>query len=167
VHVESDGSDLDSAYVCLWKSGEVYLTGLTDAGGNITFTPAPATAGSLYVTATKHNYLPYRGSGLVTDPAPPAVTDLAIVLCQDDLVLAWTSPEAKTIVRYVIYRDTAHDFVPAPGDSIGGTSDTSYTDAGVVAPGTSYYYAIKAVSDSGGKSEPSNCVGEYDIDLAK
>ncbi len=166
VHVESDGSDLDSAYVCLWKPGEVYLTGYTDAGGNISFTPAPATAGSLFVTVTKHNYLPYRGNGLVTDPAPPPVTDLTVQKCADDLVLTWTSPEAKTIIRYVIYRDTDSDFVPAPDDSIGGTADTSYTDAGAVGgSSTGYYYAIKAVSDSGGKSEPSNCVGEFDRDL--
>jgi hypothetical protein len=166
VHVESGGSDLDSAYVCLWKPGEVYLTGNTDPGGDITFTPSPVTAGSLYVTVTKHNYLPYRGSGLVTDPAPPAVTDLSIELCENDLVLSWTSPDAKTIVRYVIYRDTESDFIPAPDDSIGGTTDISYTDAGVVAPGVGYYYAIKAVSASGGKSEPSNCVGECDIELS-
>jgi hypothetical protein len=166
VHVSSGGGDLDSAYVCLWKSGEVYLTDHTDAGGDAIFTPSPATAGSLYVTVTKHNCLPYRGSGLVTDPAPPAVTDLSIELCEDDLVLAWTSPDAKTIVRYVIYRDTESGFVPAAEDSIGGTTDVSYADAGAVGgSGTGYYYVIKAVSESGGKSESSNRVGEFDINL--
>jgi len=165
VHVSSGGSDLDSAYVCLWKSGEIYLTGHTDAGGDIGFAPAPATTGSLHVTVTKHNYLPYRGNAQVTEAAPPPVTDLSIQLCENDLVLTWTAPDTKTVVRYVIYRDTAGDFVPAPEDSIGGTADVAYTDAGVVAPGVSHYYTVKAVSDSGGKSEPSNCVGEHDIEL--
>jgi hypothetical protein len=166
VHVASGGSDLDSAYVCLWKSGEVYLTGYTDASGQVAFTPVPATAGSLHVTVAKHNYLPYRGSAQVTDSAPPPVTDLSIQLCEDDLVLAWTAPGIKTIERYVIYRDTDGDFVPAEEDSIAGTAGTSYIDTGVVGgPSTGYYYVVKAVSDSGGKSEPSNCVGELDVEL--
>jgi hypothetical protein len=166
VHVASGGSDLDSAYVCLWKSGEVYLTAFTDAGGNATFAPTPVTAGSLHVTVTRHNYLPYRGNAEVTEAAPPPVTDLSIELCEDNLVLAWTPPGTKTIVRYVIYRSTEGDFVPAPGDSIAGTADTSYTDTGAVGgSSTGYYYVIKSVSDSGGKSEPSNCVGEFEIQL--
>jgi hypothetical protein len=166
VHVASGAGNLDSAYVCLWKPGEVYLTGCTDAGGDVVFIPAPATEGSLYVTVTKHNYLPYRGNGFVTEAAPPAATDLAIQKCAEDLVLTWTPPDMKTIVRYVVYRDTESDFVPAPDDSIGGTADTSYADAGAVGgSSTGYYYAIKAVSDSGGKSEPSNYVGEFDVDL--
>jgi hypothetical protein len=166
VHVASGGSDLDSAYICLWKSGEVYLTGHTDAGGDIVFMPAPATAGSLHVTVTKHNYLPYQGSSQVTGSAPPPVDDLSIELSEDDLVLAWTSPEAKTVVRYVIYRSAEGDFVPCEDDSIAGTAGTAYTDAGAAGGSSSgYFYAVRAVSDSGGKSEPSNCVGEFDVDL--
>jgi len=166
VHVESGESNLEDAYVCLWKAGEVYLADYTDPGGNVMFTPAPATPGSLYVTVTKHNYLPYQGEAQVTDAAPPAVTDLSIELCEEDLGLTWTSPETKAIVRYVVYRDTESDFVPAQEDSIGGTVDTTHSDPGAVGgSSTGYYYAIKAVSDSGGKSQPSNCVGQFDIDL--
>jgi len=166
VHVASGGNDVDSAYVCLWKSGEVYLTGHTNAEGDAIFTPAPATPGSLHVTVTRHNYLPSRSSAQVTDTAPPPVTDLSIQMSQDDLVLSWTSPEAKTVVRYVIYRSTEGDFVPGEEDSIAGTAGLTYTDTGAVGGSSSgYYYAVKAVSDSGGKSEPSNCVGEFDIVL--
>jgi len=166
VHVSSGGSNLDNAYVCLWKSGEVYLTAFTDAGGDAGFAPAPATAGSLHVTVTKHNYLPYRGNTQVTEPAPPPVTDLSIQMCHNDLALAWTSPETKTIVRYIIYRNTAGDFVPVPEDSIAGTSGTSYTDAGAVGgSGSGYYYVVRTISDSGGKSEPSNMVGEFEMEL--
>jgi hypothetical protein len=166
VHVESGGGNLEDAYVCLWKPGEVYLTDHTDAGGDVVFNPSPATAGSLFVTVTKHNYLPYQGDAQVTEAAPPPVADLAINLSTDDLVLTWSPPEAKTIVRYVVYRNTSSDFVPAPEDSIGGTGDMIYTDVGAAAGiGVNYYYAIKSVSDSGGKSEPSNCVGQFDIEL--
>jgi hypothetical protein len=58
VNVASGGAPLSGAGVCLWKGSEVYLTGLTNAGGNATFTPEPATVGTMYVTVTKHNYLP-------------------------------------------------------------------------------------------------------------
>ncbi len=62
IHVEDSSSHapVESAYVCLFKEHEVYLTGYTDAGGDITFTPSPSTQGSMYVTVTKHNYLPYQ-----------------------------------------------------------------------------------------------------------
>ncbi|MFQ6618557.1 MAG: C25 family cysteine peptidase, partial [Fidelibacterota bacterium] len=62
VHVEDSTTHfpVESAYVCLWKENDVYLTGYTDAGGDITFNPAPSTQGSMYVTVTKHNYIPYQ-----------------------------------------------------------------------------------------------------------
>ena len=41
VNVKDDnsGSDIENAYVCLWKGDEVYLTDYTDSSGNITFNP--------------------------------------------------------------------------------------------------------------------------------
>ncbi len=166
VHVTSGGGSLDSAYVCLWKPGEVYLTGYTDGGGDISLTPAPATAGSLFVTVTKHNYLPYRGDGQVTEAAPPPVTDLTVHKCVEDLVLSWSPPDSKIIVRYVVYRSTQSDFLSAQADSLASAVDTFYTDADAVGgSSTGYYYAIRSVSDSGGKSESSSCVGHFDVDL--
>ncbi|MCK4597699.1 hypothetical protein KAU04_06645, partial [bacterium] len=166
VHVESDGSDVSGAYVCLWKQGEVYLTDSTDGSGDVTFTPSPSTIGTMYVTVTKHNYLPHEGDAMASSGPPPAVTDLQIALNQGDLVLTWSTPGEKAVVRYVVYRDTQSDFVPAPGDSIGGTADTTYTDVGAAGSVvTNYYYAVKAVDDSEQKSNPSNIVGEHDKDL--
>jgi hypothetical protein len=167
VHVEDSGGDLDSAYVCLWKPGEVYLTNITDVNGDAAFSPAPASVGSLYVTVTRYNYLPYEGDAqVVSGGPPPVVSDLEIALSKVDLVLSWSPPEEKAIVRYVVYRDTEYDFVPAPEDSIGGTEDTTYTDAGAAGTaGINYYYAVKSVSDAGEKSDPSNTVGEFNIEL--
>jgi hypothetical protein len=48
------------AYVCLWKAGDVYEAGYTNTSGEITFTPSPCSAGSVYVTVTKRDYLPYQ-----------------------------------------------------------------------------------------------------------
>jgi len=167
VHVESGGGHLEGAYVCLWKPGDVFLTDNTDINGDVTFSPAPASLGSLYVTVTKHDYLPYEGGAeVISGGPPPAVTDLGIALSKADLVLSWSPPQEKTVVRYVVYRDTLSIFVPAPEDSIGTTADTTYTDAGVAGMvDTNYYYVVKSVSDTGQKSDPSNTVGEFDSNL--
>jgi hypothetical protein len=121
----------------------------------------------MYVTETKRNYLPPEGDPEVIPGGPPSpITDLGIALSQGDLVLTWSPPEEKTVVGYVVYRDTDPNFIPAPGDSIGGTADTIYTDVGAAGSVlTNYYYAVKAVSDTGQKSDPSNIVGEHDKDL--
>jgi hypothetical protein len=60
VHVEDAASlaPVEEAYVCLWKANEVYLTGYTDASGDVAFNPIPSTEGLMHVTVTKHNYLP-------------------------------------------------------------------------------------------------------------
>jgi len=73
VHVEEiGGGDVYQAYVCLWKEDDgVYETGYTDANGDVTLTltPTPTTIGTMYVTVTKHNYLPDEGDAeVVTVP---------------------------------------------------------------------------------------------------
>ncbi len=68
VHVEEvGGDDVYSAYVCLWKGDEVYLTGYTNSSGDITFNPSPTTPGIMYVTVTKHNFLPYESEATVLE----------------------------------------------------------------------------------------------------
>ena len=77
VTVTSGGSALSGATVCLWKGTEVYLVGTTNASGVATFSPSPTTTGTMYVTVTKHNYIPYEGSATVEeagDTTPPDVT---------------------------------------------------------------------------------------------
>ena len=60
VHVEDSTTfaPVESAYVCLSKGNEVHLTGYTNASGNLTLRPSPTTTGSMFVTVTKHNYIP-------------------------------------------------------------------------------------------------------------
>jgi hypothetical protein len=61
-------SPVYQACVCLWKGSEVYLKGYTNSSGNITFDLSPSTQGIMYVTVTKHNYLPYQDSASVASP---------------------------------------------------------------------------------------------------
>jgi hypothetical protein len=64
VHVqEAGGGPVENAFVCLWKTDEVYLTGFTDSSGNVSFTPSPSTRGTLFVTVTKQNYIPFQATG--------------------------------------------------------------------------------------------------------
>lgn len=69
VHVDDagTGAPVNQAYVCLWRGDEVYLTGYTDAAGDVSFNPSPSTLGTMYVTVTKHNYLPYEKNVIVRE----------------------------------------------------------------------------------------------------
>jgi hypothetical protein len=70
VTVTSNGNPVDQAYVCLWKGSEVYLTGTTNSAGAITLTISPTSPGTMSVTVTKQNYLPYEGSVTVGGGEP-------------------------------------------------------------------------------------------------
>ena len=48
--------------VCLYKEGEVFETGYTDASGQLTLYPSPITLGQIDVTVTAHNFLPFVDS---------------------------------------------------------------------------------------------------------
>ena len=67
VSATSGGNPLSDAVVCLWKGTDVYLRGMTNDDGEITFTIAPSTLGTLYVTVSKQNHLPYEGTTIVSD----------------------------------------------------------------------------------------------------
>jgi hypothetical protein len=67
VNVKAGGSNVNAATVCLWKGSEVYLVGETDASGNVTFYPSPATTGTMYVTASKFDYKPDQSEASVEE----------------------------------------------------------------------------------------------------
>ena len=69
VSVTSGGTPVEAATVCLWKGEEVYLVSETDASGIMVLNPSPVTEGSMYVTVTKHNYIPYEGAATVAADA--------------------------------------------------------------------------------------------------
>ena len=67
VQVYSGGDPVGQASVCLWKAGDVYEIETTNADGLATFSFTPQTIGTMHVTATCHNYLPYEGQAEVTE----------------------------------------------------------------------------------------------------
>jgi hypothetical protein len=62
----TDGSNpVEDALVCLYKDSEVHVTDRTDSNGEVFLTIDPQTEGTMYVTGTAFDYLPYEGSTTV------------------------------------------------------------------------------------------------------
>jgi subtilisin family serine protease len=102
------------------------------------------------------------------DQQPPsAIDDLMATLMTNHIFLQWSSSSDDVgVSHYVIYRNTMPYSTPSPTDSIGTSSDTTYTDAGAAGDTlTNYYYHVKAVDGAGHKSGDSNAAGEFDTHL--
>jgi hypothetical protein len=127
----TSGGPLEGATVCLWKDDEVYMVDETNASGVASFTPDPATTGTMYVTVTKHNYIPYEGSATVQggDTEDPVVT-----VTQPDGGETW-------------YIDSFFDITWTATDNVGVTSVDILlsTDGGATYPQT-----IAAAEDNDG-----------------
>jgi hypothetical protein len=156
VHVETaTGSNVENAYVCLWKGDEIYERGLTNAGGNVTFTITPETGGNISVTVTKQNYLPSVTTAQVTGenvppnpPSSPSPGDGAInVPIYSDLSWIGGDPNPGDTVTYDVYFGTSS----TPPKVIGNQSATTY-DPGTMNYLTSFYWKIVAWDDSGASS---------------
>jgi hypothetical protein len=100
---------VDDALVCLWKEGEVYQTQST-TGGLATFGIAPATPGTLAVTVTKHNYLPYTADVTVGLLLADVNGDGSVnVFDIDPFVLALTMGEAEFLSQHATWHYWAAD----------------------------------------------------------
>jgi len=89
VHVEDSTTHapVESAYVCVFKQDEVFETGYTDASGDLTLNPSPATVGDVWVTVTKRNYIPAQRTvsmdyicGDINIPGGDGVVDIGDVV---------------------------------------------------------------------------------------
>jgi uncharacterized lipoprotein YddW (UPF0748 family) len=109
-------------------------------------------------------------SPLEPEAPPAAIADLQATKSGADILLTWsavttdTLGNPATIDEYVVYRAT--DPYSPPGDSIGSTTLTEYTDPGAAGSAViNYYYVVKAVDEGQSKSSDSNRVGEFDRGL--
>jgi hypothetical protein len=73
VSVSSNGSPIKDALVCAWKPGEFYVTGHTDASGNVTLRTEAATPGDFMVTVTAQTILPFEGTCMARTNGIPYV----------------------------------------------------------------------------------------------
>jgi len=67
VTVTDGGNPVSGVLVCVQKDDEIYETKTTNSNGEASFTITPVTQGTLDVTVTKHNYLPWEGTATVTE----------------------------------------------------------------------------------------------------
>ncbi len=80
VTVSDDGSPVSGALVCVMKDDEVYATGTTGSGGSVTLSISPMSIGTMDVTVTARNYLPFEGTSEVSGEIP----DVTVTLVPDE-----------------------------------------------------------------------------------
>jgi len=155
VHVEdSEGNNIEDAYVCLWKEDEVYLRNYTDSNGNFTFYPSPSTEGNMSVTVTKQDYIPYEEKAEVIANQPPNQPNTPFPPNESidvpiDIILSWNciDPDGDPLTYDVYFGTTS----PPPLEISNITNN--YHDPGILNYETTYYWMIKAWDDSGDSNE--------------
>jgi hypothetical protein len=93
VHVTSGGNPVDSARVCLQKTGEEYEVVLTNSNGDALMHVRPETAGSAFLTVTGTNggaYRPFEGTLTFTAPSGAVLVSRAADRTIDDDILGGT-----------------------------------------------------------------------------
>jgi hypothetical protein len=90
------------------------------------------------------------------DTTPPGqVTGLSVTpVSATQLDLAWNSGPESDIDHYNVYRDTVSGFTPGPSNLIAQSTAALYSDTGLVT-GTTYFYRIAAVDESGNVGDAS------------
>ncbi len=74
--VTRQGTPVKDALVCLWKPGEFYVTGYTNAAGTVTLAINALTPGEFHVTVTGQKILPFEGTCLAQTSGTAYVTYL-------------------------------------------------------------------------------------------
>lgn len=146
------------SFLGTWSFGSSATVTVTD---DTTF----SWGGGLYVVADAIKFV------YLEDTTPPAVPQgLTASVAHLDIALEWspvtqdTSGGLESVSHYTVYR--SDDPTSIPGDSIAGTTNVQYLDAGAVgSTATNYYYVVRATDGSGNESKSSGQVGEFDRDV--
>ncbi len=84
VTVTGGGNPQQNALVCCWiknQSPEMHVSAYTNSSGVATLNINPLTPGdTMYVTVTRHNFIPYQGYALVVSPSGPYVVSATTIL---------------------------------------------------------------------------------------
>jgi hypothetical protein len=150
VDVASEGSPVPGATVCLYKGADVYCVDQTDGAGAAEIFIDPASPGTLMVTVTEPDFLPFAGEAVVTDGEMPATPgDVVAEETGGPAVdIAWSAVADPDLDYYRIYRNTS----PAPVElATVPAGDTTYTDYDV-SEGNEYFYWVSSVDSSGNES---------------
>jgi hypothetical protein len=152
VHVANGSYPISGARVCLWKPGDIYLIQQTNTSGDATFSFTPGSTGTLNVTVTRQNYLPYEGTASVVENANYSLT--VNVVGQGSVVLnppGGTYP-ANSTVQLTADADASWHFDHWAGDLSGSTN-----------PATLVMDDNKTVTATFGRVGDMNCDGVVDF----
>jgi hypothetical protein len=152
IHVEKQVSHTPVylAYVCLWKGDEVYLRGNTNTSGDVVFNPSPTSTGTMYVTVTKHNYIPFEGEVQVASPI--VITQSATNVEETTArINGYLEDDDGFTTTCWLFWDTDSGEPYANSESLGVMESDShfYADLAGLTEGELYYYDAKAHSDMG------------------
>ena len=153
VNVMNGAAPLAGAKVCLWKEGEVYVVGETDGSGNASLAVDAMTPGTLLLTVTAPNMLPYLGQATVGVPhlAPPSEL-VAAEGTGPCVKLAWSKIIDGGLASYRIYRNTSA--APVLYHTV-AAAETTFCDTAVAIGGT-YYYWVSGLDSLGRESAYSD-----------
>lgn len=167
VSVTAEGNPLNLAYVCVWKDSEVYLRGLTNASGSVTFSLSVNSTGTLLVTVTKQNYLPFEGTAEVLQsnlppypphsPSPPDMADAVSIT--EKLSWAGGDPNPGDTVTYDVYFGTT-----TPPPKVKSNQSTTLYDPETMENQTTYYWRIVAWDNMG--AQTSGPIWQFTTTLA-
>ena len=95
VSVSYSGEPVRNALVCVMMDSTIYNYDYTDSTGQITFSFTPQHIGTLQVTVTGHNYLPYEGTVSVQ---PVGIEERATLNALRKTLTIYPNP-AKSVIR--------------------------------------------------------------------
>ncbi|HDR06778.1 MAG TPA: T9SS type A sorting domain-containing protein, partial [Candidatus Coatesbacteria bacterium] len=105
VSVTAGGSPVKGALVCLFKEGDCYVTGRTDASGQLTLYPDASEPGEMLVTVTGQNVWPYEGATTVDDDVSAGDVRFAGAAGEEGVLLSWRLEETAGLAGVNLYRN--------------------------------------------------------------
>jgi len=157
VSVKIGATPLAGARVCLWKEGEVYAVGETDLAGSVSLLVDAATPGTLKVTVTARNVLPYLGeatvvAGSVSAPRGPDGHGIKVAVAPNpfrtSVRLVIEAPHSTNATVAIFDVDGRCVAQPALTRGDGGSWEAIWAGVGAdgrrVSPGI---YFVRAASD--------------------
>jgi uncharacterized repeat protein (TIGR02543 family) len=162
---ENDGTPIEGALVCcMMDDFSVYEKGYTDTSGELTLAVSPTHDGMMWITASKHNYLPYEGLATVAGEDTYTLT----VSTEGDgsvaLGPAGGSYLSGTVVTLTANSDPGWSFSHWSGD-LGGSANpetiTMDSNKNVTATFTQDTYTLTVNTEGNGSVELSPAGGSY------
>ncbi|MGD8394600.1 MAG: C25 family cysteine peptidase, partial [Candidatus Eiseniibacteriota bacterium] len=149
VTVAEGAIPVEGARVCLWKEGETYVVGLTDASGVVDLPVTLGAAGTMQLTVSGHNLHPYLADVTVTG--------------------------AGGLVGHAVALDDGGDGVPNPGERLGlaveleNLGAVRASDVSATLSSTDPYVTVAGAALACGTIEPGiavRCDGSFRLAIA-